>query len=140
MKPIIILPPKAMSDENIKLLRENEICVVVAEDPAAVKFIDPIPSMSSRTQVESAAIGLSRILLNGQWGDYSSLNQIGRETFSRIYVDLLIKGSPLDKNHQTQAELEKKVFDAEKIDALRKLAQEEARAERVAAKEQKGTK
>lgn len=45
MKPIIILPPNTMTDENIQLLRDNDLCVVVAEDPAAVKFIDPLPTM-----------------------------------------------------------------------------------------------
>jgi hypothetical protein len=56
MKPMIILPPGVMDDENIKLLRENDICVVVAEDPAKVRFVDPIPAASNRAQMEQAAI------------------------------------------------------------------------------------
>ena len=49
MKPMIILPPDVMDKENIDLLRENGICVVVAKDPAKVRFVDPIPAVASRT-------------------------------------------------------------------------------------------
>lgn len=56
MKPIIILPPGSLSDSNIQLLRDNELCVVVAKDPAAVKFVDPIPAISSRTRIKGTAL------------------------------------------------------------------------------------
>lgn len=62
MKPMIILPPDTMSEDNIKLLRENDICVVTATNPGQVKFVDPIPAASSQTQMERSAIRLSRIL------------------------------------------------------------------------------
>lgn len=90
MKPIIILPPKTMSKSDIKALRDNELCVVIAKDPSQVKFLDPIPTSSSRTQMENAAIALSRKLLNGQ------MLQFQRGDITRAYVDILIKGSPLD--------------------------------------------
>lgn len=99
MKPIIIIPPDTMSEEHIKLLRENDLCVVVAKDPSKVKFVDPIPAMSSRTQIESAAIKLSRILLNKQWGHVSQSNLIGQDEFSKLYVKLLIEGTQLESGY-----------------------------------------
>ncbi len=42
MKPIIILLEGAMSDEDIKAIRDNDVCVVIAKDPALVRFVDPI--------------------------------------------------------------------------------------------------
>lgn len=131
MKPIIILCPDAMSEENIKLLRENDLCVVVAKNPAAVKFVDPIPAASSRTSIENAAIKLSRkILTPGFW------NSIGtRENMAAAYIDILVKGTPLDPYPEpTPEEREKEIFDSAKADELRKLAREEAKAQREAAK------
>lgn len=122
-----------MSDEDIKLLRENDLCVVVSQDPPTVKFLDPIPSASQRGQIDRAAIRLSRILLNGRWGDYSNSGVIGRADFARIYVDLLIKGTELDAFGSTD-EQEQKYFSNEKMLALRQLARDEAKAERAAAK------
>lgn len=136
MKPIIILPPNVMSEENIKLLRDNDLCVVVAEDPAKVKFIDPIPAITSRTQMENAAIQLSRLLLNGGW---SGASLLGKSDFASLYVELLVKGSPLCKG-PTKEEMEREIFDDTKADELRRLAREEAKAERAAAKQAKAAK
>lgn len=127
MKPIIILPPDAMSPEDIKLLRDNEICVVVANNPATVKFVDPIPAASSRTQMEQAAIKLSRRLFRGD------LFPDNRRDFAKLYVDCLIAGTSLDSG-PTQEEREKEIFDQAKYDEIRKLAREEAKAEREAKK------
>lgn len=130
VKPIIILPPGAMSDANMKMLRDNELCVVVAKNPARVKFVDPIPSISSRTQIEDAAIKLSRKILNpGFWSTDST-----RAEMTRAFIDILVQGTPLQAG-PTREELEKKAFDNEKFDELRRLAREEAKAERKAAKE-----
>ena len=137
MKPIIILPPDTMSEEHIKLLRENDLCVVVAKDPAKVKFVDPIPASSSRTQMESAAIKLSRILLNGSWGHWSQSGCIGRDTAAKIYVDLLVEGTPLEHGYVEPAVREQNIFDQAKADELRKLAREEAKAEHAAKKAKK---
>lgn len=134
MKPIMILPPGAMDDENVKLLRENDLCVVIAKEPAAVKFLDPIPAASSRTDIEEAAIQLSRRLLRGELvGDQY------RSNIARLYVDLLVKGTPLDPG-RTKAEIEKEIFDDAKCTELRRLAREEAKAERAAAKQQAKSK
>lgn len=121
MKPIIILPPNTVSADDIKLLRENELCVVVAENPSLVKFVDPIPAQSSRTEVEKAAIQLSRKLLNGQT-DMSTLTNY-RGSIAALFVDILMNGTRLDAR-----------FEMMKDQELRELAREEARAERKAAK------
>lgn len=125
VKPIIILPPDAMSADDIKLLRGNELCVVIAKNPALVKFVDPIPAISSRTEIETAAIRLSRRLLNGAVYDENA-----RGTFAKMFVDILIQGTALDKNG-TQEEKEQAVFDAAKTAELQRLAKEEAKAERL---------
>lgn len=72
MKPIIILPPGTMTDENIAMLRDNGLSVVV-------------------------------------------------------------NGTPLQPG-PTKEEREQDVFDSAKLDELRRLAREEAKAERAAAK------
>ncbi len=129
MKPIIILPPGAMSQEDIELLRGNELCVVVAKNPATVKFVDPIPAASSRTKIEDAAIKLSRkVLSQGFWSSEST-----RSDMTRAFIDILVNGTPLDPSG-TQEEREKRIFDEAKAEQIRVLAREEAKAERLAVK------
>lgn len=134
MKPIIILPPDAISDEDIKQLRENDLCVVVAKDPSAVKFVDPIPAMSSRTQIDRAAIALSRVVLNGHWGNYTNCSSISRQDAARIYVDCLTQGTPLAATYRDPEVVAKEIFDTEKANELRRLAREEAKKERATQK------
>ena len=134
MKPMIILAPGLMSEGNIKLLRENDICVVVAKDPAKVRFVDPIPAVSSRTKIEHAAIQLSRKLLQGIHPQYGqSWTSDTKAAIAQLYVNLLIEGTPLDPN-PTQEEREKREYDREKIAEMGRLAREDAKAERAAAK------
>lgn len=132
MKPIIILPPGAMTKEDMDRLRENDLCVVEAKEPALVKFVDPIPSVSSRTQIEDAAIQLSRRLMSPNFWQAGRDSQT-RLTCVRTFVDILLKGTPLDPD-KTQQEIEREIFDAEKVSELKRLAREEAKAERAAAK------
>lgn len=127
MKPIIILPPDTMSEENIKALRDNDLCVVVAKDPARVKFLDPIPATAARTKVDDAAIQLSRKLLNrGFWNNDST-----RQTVAATYVDILIQGTRLDPNGSTEEQY-LQIFDSAKRQEIERLAREEARVERAA--------
>lgn len=133
MKPVIILPPDAVSVEDIALLNANDLCVVVAKDPSMVKFVDPLPAASSRTEMEHAAIQLSRMLLNGHWSRWSGTNMLGRGDFARMFVDLLVEGTPLDPN-PTRAEQEAVLFSDAKREEIRRLAREEAREERKAKK------
>lgn len=135
MKPIIILPTGSMSQEDIEQLRKNDLCVVVAKEPNLVKFVDPIPAVSQRTKIEDAAIRLSRKVLNPGYWQTSDTCKILTQTF----FEILSEGTPLSAA-PTQEEKEKAIFDNAKADELKRLACEEAKAERAAAKAAKQTK
>lgn len=129
MKPMMILPPDVMDDANIQLLRDNDICVVVSSDPSKVRFVDPIPAVSNRTEMENAAIQLSRKILA------KDINYQGdKQKFAAMYVDLLVKRTPLDPNVDVKKKHKEEIFEYEKADEIRRLAREEAKAERDAAK------
>ena len=131
MKPIIIMPEGVMDQANIDLLNANDICVVVAKEPQAVRFIDPLPAMSSRTQMESAAIQLCRKLLNGY--GYSNNGYIQYQELCRLYTQLLTEGTVLGTG-ETEEERLAEIRRYEKEAEVRRLAREEAKAEREAAK------
>lgn len=129
MKPMMIIPPEMMSQEDMQELRKNGICVVVAKEPALVKFVDPIPAAGSRTKIETAALSLSKKVLNkGFW-----TNETTRDNMCAWFVDLLVAGTALDPEPASE-EKEKAIFNMAKADELRRLAREEAKAERAAAK------
>jgi hypothetical protein len=132
MKPMMIVPPKTFSDEDLKMLRDNGLCVVECSEPARVKFVDPMPAVSSRTQIENAAIGLSRLLLNNSGPWRWNEDSVGK--FSGMFTKLLIEGTPLDLAVVQTQRLNQQAFDDAKADELRKIAREEARAEREAKK------
>ncbi len=94
---------------------------------------DPIPAQSSRTQIEQAAIKFSRKILHRQWGHLTGEGAIGVNTISRLYLECLIAGTPLDADG-SQEEKEQRFFDQEKREELARLAKEEAKAERAKAK------
>ena len=129
MKPMIILPPNQMSEANIKLLRENGICVVVAKDPTKVRFVDPIPAVSSRTEIETAAIKLSRKVMNpGYWRDDDTRKQI-----TVTFFDLICKGTSLDANGSKE-EQDARLIESARLRELERIAREEVRAEKAAEK------
>lgn len=135
MKPIIILPPDAVTAEDIQILRDNDLCVVVAKDPATVKFVDPIPSASSRTEIENAAIQLSRRMLAGELqGKYDKAN------VSSLYVDILLKGTPLDADQLDKETHTRQWFNTEYFEEVKRLAREEAREDRKKRKEEAAAK
>lgn len=131
MKPVMIVPPGVLSDADVQLLRENDLCVVVADDPSKVRFVDPIPAMSSRTEIENAAIQLSRKLLNGNGFDQNGV--IGQRGVASLYVNLLVKGTPL-QHGQTQAEKDAEEREFARVQELRRLGREDAKAEHEAKK------
>lgn len=143
MRPVLIVPPDTMSAEDIQLLRENGICTVVCKDPAAVKFLDPIPAMTGRTKIEEAAIELSRKLLNWKWYGNSDLkveNRLSQQDIATLYVHLLTQGTrlstdptPEEIRRRREKEIEQEQHYA-KLNEARRIGQEEARAERAAAK------
>ncbi len=129
MKPMIVLPPKLMSDKDVQILRDNGLCVVIAQDPSKVRFVDPIPASSARTEIENAAIQLSRKVLNpNTWKDPDYV-----KNFTSMFVEILIAGTPLSSG-PTQKEKEDSVYNAEKMDMIRKMAREDAKSERDAKK------
>lgn len=136
MKPIMVLPPDLLSEADIKTLRDNDLCVVVAKDPSKVRFIDPIPAAQKRSKVGDAAIKLSRMLLTGRWGHYSNSSVIGRSEFAKIYVDLIMEGSELDPAGSPE-EVEQSIYDSARADEIRRLAREDTKAERAKKKEAK---
>jgi hypothetical protein len=131
MKPMMIIPVGALSKEDIQRLNDNDICVVEAKDPALVKFVDPIPIVSCRTQIEHAAIQLSRRLLNYTKETWPYRGELGYSDVSKIFVELLLKGTPLDSK-PTKEEIEEGIFSETKA--------EEAHAERAAKKQAAATK
>jgi len=133
MKPIIILPPNQVSDAHVAELRKNDLCVVVAKDPAKVKFVDPIPAISSRTTIENACIKLSRILLNNSWRGIINSDHLAAKDFAWLYIQVLTAGTPLDERGDI-AEQEQAIVNRARRDELEKMAREDARAEREAKK------
>jgi hypothetical protein len=136
MKPIIVVPPKLLSEEAVKLLRENGLCVVEAADPSQLRFLDPIPAASNRSQMEAAAIRLSRILLSGSWGNFFNSTCLGVSEFARIYVKLLSEGTPLDPKG-TLEERQRVAFEHAKIEESARLGREAAKKERATRAEAK---
>lgn len=128
MKPIIILPPDTVSEPDIKELRSNGLCVVVSKDPSKVKFIDPIPAQSSRTQIEDAAIKLSRKLLAGEL-----VGQEYKKNIAGLFVELLTSGTPLDARGSIE-EQEAAIISNARRDELGRIGREESRAARAAQK------
>lgn len=124
---MLIIPPNEMTPEDIKILRENDICVVVAEHPEKIKFVDTIPAASSRNQIENAAIKLTRKLFRGE------LFATNRKDFANLYIDCLINGTELDTK-PTQREEEERIYNQERFDEMRRIAREDARAEKAAVK------
>src|SRR4051812_11677156 len=126
MKPIIIIPPGVMSAEDQKELTDNDLCVVEATDPSQVKFLDPIPASSSRTQIEQACIDLSRIVLNGKWNITQNGVQVSSLTKTQlrsVWYECLTKGTRLDPN-PTIEELEQKIIDDARMEELVKIGRE----------------
>lgn len=88
MRPVMIIPKGSMSSEDIARLNENLLCVVESADPAGVNFLDPLPALSQRTEIEEAAIQLSRRLL-------SMRGNIGSDEIQKMFVQLLLQGTRL---------------------------------------------
>lgn len=138
MKPMIVIPPDTMSDEDIKILRENGICIVVSKNPQALRFVDPIPAASSRTEIENTAIKFSRILLNRQWNTFFSTatDTLGSQNLSWIFSRILIESTALDARGSRE-EREAEIYETARFEEVRRIAREDARAEAAAKKAEK---
>ncbi len=132
MKPMIIIPPGQMAQSEIKLLRDNDICVVVAKNPEKLKFVDPIPAISQRGEIETAAIKFTRLMLNpNMWNNAEAHWDKG--DMAKMFTKYLIEGSSLD-SRGTKQEQEKSWYDQARRDEIEKIARTEAREERESKK------
>lgn len=130
---MIILPPDTMSAEDIKKMEENGICVVVANDPAKVRFVDPIPAASSRTQIENAAINFSRKLLSkGEWESHS----MDFGDICKWFCACLVIGTPLDPSG-TAEDLRQDVYNEAYFMTLSESAVKDAEEESARIKAEK---
>jgi hypothetical protein len=93
MKPVIILPKGEMSPEDIAILRDNLFCVVEAEHPGDVRFMEPPPS-SDYSNAERAAINLCRYLLNNP----PSNGYRDQSFIVAKFMYYVIEGTPLAAN------------------------------------------
>ena len=132
MKPIVIVKKGTMSAQDIQRLNDNGLCVVESEEPALIKFLDPIPSAAERTKIEEACIMLSRKLLGDRIYNNGSTfgRSLSRADITKLYVGLLTKGTRLDEDG-TQEEQDAALFAREKHEELCRLARQEAKEERA---------
>ena len=91
VKPVILLQYRSISKANIKLLRDNGLCVVECKDPTKVRFMDP-PPMSYSVQ-ELAAIELARGLLRD--GKLPGHGYNVKAACGALYAEILLRGDPL---------------------------------------------
>lgn len=91
MKPILILPPGEMSPEDMDRLRENDICVVEAKDPSAIRFCDPPPS-GNYDQVTEASLTLSRYVVNN-----TTQGSHDARSLAAYWAKLLMDAHPIRK-------------------------------------------
>lgn len=63
MKPVVIIPPKTMSPEDIQRMRDTGLCVVECTKPHMVRFLDPPPcsvAVRDRAAIETFKMIWSR--------------------------------------------------------------------------------
>lgn len=114
------------------MLRSNDFIVVVSKHPAAVKFLDPIPSSKDRGKIEQAAIQLSRKILHREWGHIQQ-GPLDHTVAVKLFVECLIHGTALDENGSTDEQLDN-AYLREKTAEYQRLARADAKAERDAKK------
>jgi hypothetical protein len=136
VKPILILPPDSVSEADIARLNDNDLCVIVAKDPAAIKFLDPIPAAAGRDKIDEAAIQLSRKLLNK---DELQFDEWGRVTYANVaelFVKLVTLGTSLtrlptaDDEAEAWEETFEQIYKDSRADEMDKLGKQDAKAER----------
>lgn len=89
MKPVIIITPDNLGEEDIKQLRDNGVCVVIAKDPSGLKYYDYTPKKIG--SMDQAAIDCFRTLLNaGKGWEHLQSN------FGAMFAQRLIKGTDME--------------------------------------------
>lgn len=92
IKPVIIISKGELSPEDIALLRENQFCVVEAENPDDVRFMEPPPQGYSAQ--ETAAIKLARYVVSYGNPDVN----FTRRGLVDLLCQYMIEGTPLAYN------------------------------------------
>lgn len=138
MKPIIILPPNLMSADDIQRLRDNDLCVVEASDPSAIRFLDPAPCDVTRDALDNAAIKLTRDVLNPDVTGNSIL--LNRDEIRARLCRIILAGSQFDPNVEKRIARERLISQEAKEEELRHIAREEARAEAAEKKAEREAK
>jgi hypothetical protein len=96
IKPVMVLPKGQMSQEDIAELRANQFCVVEAEDPSTLRFLEPPPE--GYDAMDRAAIQLMRRLVTcGNKND-----TFYRGDISRLLAELLMGGKVPEPVAQVQ--------------------------------------
>lgn len=88
VKPVLILPIGCISKSDMKVLKNNGICVVEAKDPSAVRFLEP-PIVNDYSIQEKAAIELCRYYCQKE------TFMISKDNFNNTLVHFLINGTKL---------------------------------------------
>jgi len=88
MKPVIILPIGKVTRKDIRELRKNNFCVIEAEDPGAVRFLEP--PLHGYSANEVAAMKLCRYLLSKN-NQYS----LDRYAIASKLAFIMTEGTPL---------------------------------------------
>jgi hypothetical protein len=91
MKPVIVIPQKCMSKADIAELRKAGFCVVEAQDPSLVRFIEP-PPMGYSVQ-EQAAVKLCRCIAKNNVN--SQATPWSYSVLMSKLAELMIEGTPL---------------------------------------------
>jgi hypothetical protein len=94
IKPVVVLAKGEVSKRDIKRLNDNGLCVVEANDPSKVRFIDPPPE--GYAVQERAAIQLFRSLMS------RSGFSLSRAGLSELYADILLEGWPMPRVEQVK--------------------------------------
>lgn len=92
IRPVIILPPDEMSDQDIEKLNQNGFCVVVAKNPDQVRFMDP--PLQSYPAPERAALRLCRYVIANRSNE-NAYNAQAYKALTERLCDYLLEGTPL---------------------------------------------
>lgn len=94
IRPVIILPPDEMSEDDIGKLNNNGFCVVVAKHPDQVRFMEP--PLQSYPAPERAALKLCRVIMA------SREKNVTLQDLTQRLCDFLMEGVPIPGVTQLQ--------------------------------------
>ncbi len=85
-QPIMVLPKGALSVEDIQRLRDNGVCCVEADEPDAIRFVDPPVDLSviDRSAGEVFRMLLERPDRTESWNVRELVDYLARAIASRV--------------------------------------------------------